>query len=161
MTYLVEGVSKFLQLKNRLDIGHRFSAFLFTSSVTPVFDNKPYSVDLAGSVAKYVTPNGRTNFEVAVAQIISLLDKTSQDTHIPVVILFLSDGQSSYPNSMGQLVTDVYSKRIKMFYTIGLGKDNFSVLQEMAKAMTIKGQFHHVQDVNNLVLRYAEIAKST
>lgn len=106
--------------------------------------------NLVKTTIKLPAVGGGTNFDIALTQSISFLDNGKKAVNSQN-ILFLSDGQSSFPTAE---VTDAKNKNYKI-YTIGLGVIDPTVLTQMAN--DTGGKYYAASDAAALNSIYNQI----
>ncbi|CAF1085768.1 unnamed protein product [Adineta steineri] len=105
------------------------------------------------------TVGSGTNFSKPIALIKDTIDVANNKkvvTSLVHSVIFLSDGEASYPTTELKMLKVNCGSMIANFWSMGLGTSNFNVLERINKEMN--GTFINIGDSKDLVTAYAEIA---
>ena len=123
-------------------------------------------VDCINLLERYsLSGNGlSTNYAAALNEVIQLIGSQSQDSSHVYEVVFMSDGEASYPGrEMHQLLLMQHYDKIKRFWCIGYGcKKEFSVLKKMTQLVHGDEEYFKMPDEKiegSLDRVYREIAR--
>jgi uncharacterized protein YegL len=161
---LMEAVEKFLKRRTELATNDRITIIVFTDSAKVAFFNKEIH-DINVEDIKF--PAGNTSFSAAFECVYDSItifrgQASSGSVHESFAIIFMSDGESRYPEKELDKLFKVHGPVIKRFWTIALGGGEASHTQVLADINTkMNGSFYDVATSADLIKTYAEVASCT
>jgi uncharacterized protein with von Willebrand factor type A (vWA) domain len=112
-------------------------------------------------------PNEGTDFRSAFACVNQCIDRSERgnavtNTKNDYAIVFMSDGEASYPERELDQLLQAHDSVIKRFWTLSLS-DGKSVAAKILEKINEKmhGSYYDVETSTDLIKSYAEIASST
>jgi uncharacterized protein YegL/GTPase SAR1 family protein len=163
---LLDGIKEFLKCRLSRNSVDRISIIVFSSIAKIVYFNETISnIDLS----TITFPSGNTNFANAFATVHSVITRAKEqtsniasnnisNTQIDYEIVFMSDGQATYPKKEVTNLAVDYKMLIKRFWTVALGQRQMDSLEKINE--TMNGFFLNIKDSCDLLETYAEIART-
>jgi len=105
---------------------------------------------------------GSTNFDAAFMAVQQTLDHIKSKENLmqyAQIIVFITDGESEYPQARLQILSTQYTSYISRFFTMRLGSCDKTTLERINK--TMNGQFVDIKTADELSQAYAEVAYAT
>jgi uncharacterized protein with von Willebrand factor type A (vWA) domain len=161
---LMEAVREFVRRRRELQTDDRITVIVFANKAqTPIKDQEIQNVDLQNIY--YL--DGGTSFKSAFACVNDCLTEFKPKISVHPVyekyaIVFMSDGEDSYPADELDQILKAHDTVIKRFWTLALGDDkpkHMEVLENINDKM--KGSFYDIATSVDLIQVYAEVATST
>ena len=164
---LLDGVREFVGYRLSIDSNDRFSIIIFSAHANIVYFNQEADcVDL--SMVQF--PGTQTNFAEAFSTVHSVItqaernptsnNSTTNNTNhkLRYSIIFMSDGEGDYPDRELTRLLENYRPLIERFWTVSLGQTKMEILEHINQ--TMGGAFLNIEDSQDLIDTYAEIARN-
>ena len=100
-----------------------------------------------------------TNFEQAFKMAIDILTSVQRNDKVrklPQIIVFMTDGESAYPQQQILALSTTYRSMIREFWTVACETSNLTILEQINRVMN--GHFKDLKKAEDLVSTFAEIA---
>jgi uncharacterized protein with von Willebrand factor type A (vWA) domain len=157
---LLEAVHNFAMSKEQFSsVEHVTSCVVFDSTANVVLREVPLVTKTYDDVK---STGGGTNFAAAMGKVVELVENSP--VALPVVVIFMSDGEASFPQKEMSNLMDTSWDKIESFWVVGFGQ-GAAVLQRMADTMekdgVKKGVYKNPKQMEELKGQYMEIAKAT
>jgi uncharacterized protein with von Willebrand factor type A (vWA) domain len=158
---LLDAVDKFLTIRKSSKTRDTTSIIIFGNEATIACSNEDIkSFDVMSKIKeKEGTVGGGTDFSKPIALIKDTIENANRKKIVTSLIhsvIFLSDGEASYPEAELKTLKANYGSVIENFWSMGLGSSHFIVLEQINTEMN--GTFKNITDSKDLVTVYAEIA---
>jgi len=128
--HLVQSVRNFLDLRSKKgQTDDLVSMILFSVSATIEISKSRVYPELVDQL-RAPCFGGGTNFSAALERCIQVIKQFNAPTH-KYAIIFMSDGQASFPSNEIEMIKANYMNQILKFWCIGFGDENFDVLKNM------------------------------
>jgi uncharacterized protein with von Willebrand factor type A (vWA) domain len=102
------------------------------------------------------TKNG-TAFGPAFQLVNNVIQRSKEkNSNLKHIIVFMSDGEATYPDNELNMLEPMLDNQIKEFWTVALGQCSMPILEKINYKM--KGIFKQLKDSNELSQAFAEIA---
>ncbi|CAF1591296.1 unnamed protein product, partial [Didymodactylos carnosus] len=155
---LIEVVTIFIRLRLAAAMGDRVTILVFNDSVAPVYVNEELQ---AINITRIQYKGHGTNFAAAFRYVPRVIDQLCHDRnfqHFQNVIIFMSDGEASYPAEELNIICNQFRSVITKFWTVALGTRQKNVLSLINS--TMDGEYRNKKESCDLVQAYAEIAQN-
>lgn len=159
---LIKAVEKFVEIRKARQTTDRISIIIFGSTASFACINEELkSCDVLAQIkTKENTVGGGTDFAHPLSLIGEAIETANKNKEQGISmfqsVVFLTDGEASYPQEQLDALTAGSGKDISNFWSMGLGNNEFPVLEQINKKMN--GQFINIENTSDLVTVYAEIA---
>jgi uncharacterized protein YegL len=162
--HLMEGVQEFLTRRQALQTDDRISIIVFSDKIDiPYTDVKINEVD----ITKIKFLSGGTSFKSAFESVDTCITRSKRlmsldSVHESIAIIFMSDGESDYPEQELNKIIMAHDTVIKKFWTLALGDENHPSMEILKKINDkMNGSFFDIETSMDLARAYAEVATST
>ena len=156
-SHLVESVRSFLELRSKQGSpDDLISIILFSVNATIEVSGSRVYPELIEQLREPCFGGG-TNFSAALERCIQIIKQSNHSTH-KYAVVFMSDGQASYPTKEIEIIKDNYMNQLLKFWCIGFGNENFDVLKKMLVQLYNNiDNFKNPQDASALAEAYKQI----
>jgi uncharacterized protein YegL len=154
-SHLVAAVREFIQRRRDLRTRDHITIISFSDHAKlEYFDEEVNNINI-NSLTYH---GGGTSFSAAFTQANECINR-SQVIGTNYAIIFMSDGEASYPAHELNTLLRLHQQVIKKFWTLALGHASMRVLNQINQQMN--GAFFDVEESSRLVEAYAEIARTS
>ena len=152
---LLRAVRVFLQLRMERHMNDRITIITFTSHANAIYFNQEIqNID----VNRIPYKGGNTNFSSAFKEVNECIAR-SKTGDSKFAVVFMSDGQASYPETELNILSQSHGSILKRFWTLVLGSSQMNVLEQINQKMN--GRFIYIRESSLLIEAYAEIARTS